>query len=372
LVNVRIIVTLLAVDIAELADLPELSSPALVVDLGRFDANVAAADEWFSGSGKKIRPHVKTHRTPGLALRQLTPNAAGLTCATVGEAEAMVQAGARDILIANEVVERGKLDRVAALATQAQVCVAVDSADAAAALDASAQAVGSTVAVLVDVDVGLGRCGTDSPAAATKLGAKVESMPGLRLAGLMGYEGRRRPSDPDRARVVERAYVILAEAKQSFDRAGLPSGTVSAAGTSTLREALADPTITEIQAGTYALMERDLDGLGLPFEPAVSIVATVISRAPRHAVLDAGRKSIASDYGPPQPLVDGAEVAAFNEEHTTLRFDRAAGPAPALGQRMLLRPKHVRLTFNLHDVVWLAHQDGSVEKIPVSARGRSW
>jgi len=359
-------------NVAELGDLAELSSPALVVDLGRFDANVAAADDWFSGTGKKIRPHVKTHRTPALALRQLTPNATGLTCATVGEAEAMVQAGARDILIANEVVERRKLDRVAALALQAHVCVAVDSADAAAALAEAAQAAGSTVAVLVDVDVGLGRCGTGSPAAATKLGAKVDSMPGLRLAGLMGYEGRRRPSDPDRACVVERAYAILAEAQQSFDRVGLPVGTVSGAGTSTLREALADPTITEIQAGTYALMEHDLDGLGLPFEPAVSLVATVISRTPDRAVLDAGRKSMASDYGPPLALVDGAEVVAFNEEHTTLRFDPAAGEAPALGQRVILRPQHVRLTFNLHDVVWLAHEDGSVEKVQVSARGRSW
>src|SRR5262249_25594413 len=247
----------LAMDVAELADLPELSSPALVVDLSRFDANVAAADELFSGTGKKIRPHVKTHRTPALALRQLTPNAAGLTCATACEAEDLVQAGAGDVLIANEVGERGKLDRVAALATRAQVCVAVDSADAAAALAGSAQAAGSAVAVLVDLDVGLGRCGTDGPAAATKLGAKVESMPGLRLAGLMGYEGRRRPRDPDRARVVERAYALLAEAKQSFDRAGLPSGTLSASGTSTLREALADPPITEIQAGTHPLIQPD-------------------------------------------------------------------------------------------------------------------
>src|SRR5690349_1588933 len=103
-------------DAAEIAGLPEIGSPALVVDVGRFDANVAAADDWFAGAGKKIRPHVKTHRTPALAFRQLTPAAAGLTCATVGEAEAMVRAGAGDILIANEVVEPGKLDRVAALA----------------------------------------------------------------------------------------------------------------------------------------------------------------------------------------------------------------------------------------------------------------
>jgi D-serine deaminase-like pyridoxal phosphate-dependent protein len=359
-------------DVADLADVPELASPALVVDLGRFEANVAAADQWFSGTGKLIRPHVKTHRTPALALRQLTPAAAGLTCATVGEAETMVQAGADDILIANEVVDRGKLRRIAALAHQAQVCVAADSPEAVTALADAARSAGSTVAVLVDVDVGLGRCGVAGPEAATALGAMVERTAGLRLAGLMGYEGRRRPGKPGRAAVIERAYALLAEVKESFERLGLSSGRVSAAGTSTLREALADPVITEIQAGTYALMESNIDGLGLPFQPALCIVATVISRTADRAVLDVGRKSVAGDYGPPRPLVRRAEVAAFNEEHTTLRYELAAGPVPALGQRVVLRPEHVRLTFNLHDVVWLAHQDGSVERAQVSARGRSW
>jgi D-serine deaminase-like pyridoxal phosphate-dependent protein len=358
-------------DVADLADLPELASPALVVDLARFEANVAAADQWFSGTGKLIRPHVKTHRTPALALRQLTSAAAGLTCATVGEAEIMVQAGAGDILIANEVVDRGKLGRIATLAHQAQVCVAADSPEAVTALADAARSAGSTVAVLVDVDVGLGRCGVAGPEAATALGAMVERTTGLRLAGLMGYEGRRRPGDPGRAAVIERAYASLAEVKESFERSGLPAGIVSAAGTSTLREALADPVITEIQAGTYALMESNIDGLGLPFQPALCIVATVISRTADRAVLDVGRKSVAGDYGPPRPLVREAEVAAFNEEHTTLRYDLAAGPVPELGQRVVLRPEHVRLTFNLHDVVWLAYQDGSVERARVSARGRS-
>ena len=120
--------------------------------------------------------------------------------------------------------------------------------------------------------------------------------------------------------MIGHAYAMLAEAKRAFGQAGLPVDTVSSAGTSTLREALADPVITEIQAGTYALMEADLDGLGLPFGPALSVVATVISRGPDRAVLDAGRKSIAGDYGPPRPLIPGAEVTGFNEEHTTLRF----------------------------------------------------
>jgi D-serine deaminase-like pyridoxal phosphate-dependent protein len=227
--------------------------------------------------------------------------------------------------------------------------------------------------VLVDIDVGLGRCGVPGPAEAVKLGTVAEQTPGLRLAGLMGYEGRQRAGGEGRAAVIEHAYTMLAEAKRAFGRAGLPVDTVSSAGTSTLREALADPVITEIQAGTYALMEADLDGLGLPFGPALSVVATVISRGRDRAVLDAGRKSIAGDYGPPRPLIPGAEVAGFNEEHTTLRFPGPpAAPPPALGERVALRPAHTRLTFNLHDAVWLAHPDGSFERAPVTARGRSW
>jgi D-serine deaminase-like pyridoxal phosphate-dependent protein len=359
------------VDLEQLRDLPDVA-PALVVDLAAFDANVMAADEWFRRSAKQIRPHVKTHRTPALALRQLTPAAAGLTCATVGEAEAMAQAGANDILIANEIVDPAKLERVAALARSAQVCVAVDSAEAAEALARTARAAGSTVAVLVDVDVGLGRCGVAGPAAAVELGAVIQRTARLRLAGLMGYEGRRRRRDTGRDGVIRRAYTTLAEVRQEFERAGLPAGVVSAAGTSTLHEALADPLITEIQAGTYALMESDLDGLDLPFQKALWIVATVISRKDDLVVTNAGRKSIASDYGPPRPLSPAAEVMAFNEEHTVVRFDPAIGSPPALGKRMMLQPEHVRLTFNLHDFVWLAHPDGSVSKAQVAARGRSW
>jgi len=344
-----------------------LPSPALVVDLAAFEANVAAADELFRGSAKRLRPHVKTHRTPALARRQLTAATAGLTCATVGEAEEMVAAGAGDVLLANELIQPGKLARLAALARRARVTAAVDSAEGVLALGQAARA--AEVGVLVDVDVGLGRCGVADPDAAVELGRLVARTPGLRLAGIMGYEGRLRADRADRARAVSLAYRRLAETRAAFDRAGLEAGTVSSAGTSTLAEALADPTVTEIQAGTYALMETDLDGLGLPFTPACSVVATVISRSGDRAVLDVGRKSIACDYGPPAPLAAGTTVESIHEEHTTLR---CGGAPPALGERVALRPGHVRLTFNLHDVVWLACGDGSYERAAVSARGRSW
>jgi D-serine deaminase-like pyridoxal phosphate-dependent protein len=347
----------------------ELPSPALIVREAAFEANVAVADQLLDGSPKRIRPHVKTHRTPALALRQLTAATAGLTCATVGEAEAMVDAGADDVFVANEVVQTGKLVRLAALARRARLGVAVDSAEGVRALGEAARRATVEVLVLVDVDVGLGRCGVAGPAAAVELARVVERTRGLRLEGIMGYEGRLRAGRQDRAWTIGRAYDTLAETKDAFDRAGLAAGTVSSAGTSTLREALADPTITEIQAGTYALMEADLDGLPLPFVPACAVVGTVISRTADRIVLDVGRKSIACDYGPPVPLLDGAVLESIHEEHTTLRF---GGVAPSLGDRVELRPGHIRLTFNLHDAVWLVRDDGSVEPAAVAARGRSW
>jgi D-serine deaminase-like pyridoxal phosphate-dependent protein len=346
----------------------DLSTPALVVDAPVFEANLAAAERLVAGTGKTIRPHVKTHRSPALALRQLRrAGAVGVTCATVGEAEAMADAGIDDLLVANEVVSAEKLARLAALATRARVAVAVDAAEPALALAAAATRAGAVVDVLVDLDVGLGRCGVASVEAALDLAARCAGAAGLRFAGLMGYEGRARATEPDRGTRIAAAQRTLAAARARIEAAGLEVRTVSASGTSTLREALRDPTVTEIQAGTYALMEADIDGLGLPFRPALGVVATVISRTGGRAVVDAGRKSISCEYGPPT-APGGAVVRAINEEHTVLAWP---GAAPALGARVRLAPSHVRLTFNLHNVAWLVDGDDVVERFAVAARGRS-
>ena len=185
----------------------------------------------------------------------------------------------------------------------------------------------------------------------------------------MGYEGRLRADNPDRGQRISRATVSLASVKDAFSSAGLSCDVVSSAGTSTLREAVANPVITEVQAGTYALMEADLDGLGLPFVPAVAVSAMVISRSRGRVVLDAGRKSISCDYGPPAPLSSRATLTAINEEHTTLTWE---GQLPDLGTRIELRPHHVRLTFNLHDEVFLSRGDKVIDRLPVAGRGRSW
>lgn len=349
-------------------DLTPLSTPALVVELGVFEANVAAMAALLEGSGKTVRPHVKTHRTPELARRQLGGAAVGVTCATVGEAEAMVDAGIDDILVANEVVDPRKIARLVGLADRARVAVAVDDLEPIGVIGREAARVGATIDVLIDVDVLLHRCGVASPAEAVRLAEVIERAASLRLRGVMGYEGRLRLGDEDRVGRIARAYASLAEARTALLEAGFPVEVVSAAGTSTVREAIADPIITEIQAGVYALMEPQLLDLGLPFRCAAAIRGTVISRHPGRIVLDVGRRVVGIEYGPPIPIGVSATRLAISDEHTTIEM---ADPLPALGSQVDLTPGQIRTTFNLHDHVWVLRDGEIVDRWPITARGSS-
>lgn len=345
-----------------------LSTPGLVVDLDVFEANVAAMAAFFVGTGKTLRPHVKTHRTPELARRQLGGSAVGLTCATVGEAEAMVAAGMDDVLVANEVVDPRKIARLVALADRARIGVVVDDPEPVAALSREAARAGATIDVLIDVDILLHRCGIASAEEAVRLAEAIDRAPGLRLNGIMGYEGRIRRTDEDRTGKIVRAYATLAEVRMALIEAGFPVEVVSAAGTSTLAEALADPIITEIQAGVYALMEPTRIEPGLPFRCAVAIRGTVISRHPGRIVLDVGRRVVGMEYGPPVPIGFAATHIAISDEHATIEMP---DPLPSLGSELDLVPGQIRTTFNLHDHVWVGRGDWLVDRWPISARGSS-
>lgn len=351
----------------ETVDAGSLSTPALVVDLDIFEANVAAMAELLRGTGKTLRPHVKTHRTPELARRQLGGSAIGVTCATVGEAEAMVEAGIDDVFVANEVVDAAKVARLVALARRARIAVAVDDPGPLATLSREAARTGASIDVLIDVDVLLHRCGVTSPEDAVRLAGAIERAAGLRLRGIMGYEGRIRVTDEDRGGRIARAYERLAEVRAALLAAGFAVDVVSAAGTSTLFEALADPTITELQAGVYALMEPELDGTGLPFRVATAIRGTVISRHPGRIVLDVGRRTVGMEYGPPVPIDIRATRMAISDEHATLEME---DPLPALGSQLDLAPGQIRTTFNLHDHVWVQRGGRLIDRWPI-ARGSS-
>ncbi|HSS93955.1 MAG TPA: alanine racemase [Candidatus Dormibacteraeota bacterium] len=345
-----------------------LSTPALVVDLEAFEANISAMGDMLRGTGKTVRPHVKTHRTPELAKRQLGGSAAGVTCATVGEAEVMVASGIDDVLIANEVVDPARLVRIVELARRAKVAVAADDAAPVEALSKTAAGAGVRVGVLIDVDVLLHRCGVASIPEALALARTIEAAPALRLAGVMGYEGRVRLGTERRKERVAGAYAALSATCRALVEAGHRVDVVSAAGTSTLREAIADPTITEIQAGVYALMEPELLPMDLPFRCAATVRGTVISRHPDRFVADVGRRAVGVEYGPPVLVGLEATNIALSDEHATVSVN---GAPPPLGSMVDFIPGQIRTTFNLHDRVWVSRGGVLVDCWPVSARGGS-
>ena len=344
------------------------STPALIIDLDIFEANLEEASKMVSGSGKFLRPHFKTHRTPALAQRQICSEVIGFTCATVGEVETLADAGFDHLVLANEVVSRDKMDKLASLAARVDLIVAVDSPSPLQDFNNACRRVGATIGVLADIDIGLNRCGVGAPVDAEIIATESARLDCIRFRGLMGYEGRIRSHVPERSEKIQQAFSRLVEMKSHLEQKGFPVEIVSGAGTSTMIEALAAPIFTEIQAGTYCMMEPDILDLGLPFHCAAWITGTVISTRPRRVVLDVGRRSVTADNGLPIPEPHHAKTLAVNDEHAILEW---TGPLPALGELVRLRPTQNRTTFNLHEQVWLERNRKIEERVPITARGRS-
>jgi D-serine deaminase-like pyridoxal phosphate-dependent protein len=349
----------------------DIATPALIVDVPALDRNIAAMARFFADGPCRLRPHVKAHKTPEIARRQLAAGSCvGLTCATVSEAEAVADL-VDDILIANEVIGAPKWARVAGLARRVRLTAAVDSSVGVEGLGQAARAAGVTIGVLVDVDVGQGRCGVPPGDTALALAALAGATPGLELRGVMGYEGhvqpiRERPAREAAARASMDALVATADQLRA---AGLPCAVVSAGGTGTFDISGRMAGVTEIQAGSYALMDADYGDVGVPFEQAFFVLATVISRpAPDRIVLDGGHKAATKDHGPPGVVgIPGARVTAFNDEHAVIAVPVAA--AASIGDRVRLRPSHTDPTMNLHDVLYAVDGTDVVDVWPIAARG---
>ena len=353
--------------------LSDIRTPALAVDVNALERNIRKMAGFFASRRCRLRPHFKAHKTPEIARRQLTAGSCtGLTCATVFEAEIAAPL-CDDILIANEVVGSDSCRRVAALAKRLRMTVAIDSAIGLDAISLAAQEAGTTIGALVDVNVGQNRCGVAPGAPAVALGSLVEVAPGLTLRGLLGYEGHAVGIADRREResAVHASMQQLLATKRLFDEAGLSTTTVSAGGTGSFDIAGTMEGITEIQAGSYALMDTDYARLDLPFEHALFVLGTVISRpAPERCVADCGHKSCTKDHGHPSVKdLPGASVLALNDEHATIALP--PGCALAIGDRIQLLPSHVDPTMNLHDVVYALDGDDVVGAWPIVARGYS-
>ncbi len=355
--------------------LADIDTPAAIIDLDLVRRNIQTMQRALEGTAVHVRPHAKTHKTPQIALMQIEAGAPGVTCAKVGEAEAMVAGGVRDVLIANQVVGAPKLARLCALARQARVTVAVDDERNVRALSAAAAAQGVTLGVMIEVEVGMQRCGVLPGAPAAALAQAVHRAPALDLVGLMGYEGHT-VGIVDRAEREAKTRAALAaviQTKAACEAAGLDIREVSGGGTNTFDITSTIDGWTELQCGTYVTMDAWFrQHVGHVFESAFWVLAAVVSRPTRErAVVDAGAKSISREPGGLAVVDDppGIQLRSLSEEHGTLSL---AENAPDLqpGDKVKITPWHGCTTFNLHDVVYALQDDEVVDVWPIAARGR--
>jgi D-serine deaminase-like pyridoxal phosphate-dependent protein len=329
----------------------ELQTPALLVDGAGLEHNLATMSTALPGP--RLRPHVKAHKTTELARRQAEGGHHGFTCATIRECEGMAAAGLGvDLMLANEVVDARRLGALIAMNKEARVTLAVDS-DA----TVEAAAAGGVRDVIIDVNVGLPRCGC-APEDAGRL-AELARAKGLNVRGVMGYEGHvvgvedraiRESSTADCMKLLLSAHEAVG------------GELISAGGTGTYD---INTWANEIQAGSYALMDTAYGHLDLPFRQALTVMATVISVSPGYAVADCGLKALGMDHG--NPTIPDATVFFCSDEHVTFIPDE--GSAVKVGERIRVIPAHIDPTIALHERMHVVDGDNVLETWPVDLRG---
>lgn len=405
-----------------------IDTPALVVDLDALERNLDAMAAFAKAAGVKLRPHAKMHKSADIARLQLARGAVGFCVQKTSEAEALADAlgdeGLTNLYISNEVIAPAKLARVAALALRlhragGRLAIAVDSplgverlaaalegvVAKEAALAPGQQAPAPWIDVFVELDIGQGRCGVAEPADVGPLAQRIVQNPALRFAGIQAYHGgaQHLRSAADRARAIGEAATKVRTAVAALQAEGIACPLVTGAGTGTFEHEAASGLWGELQASSYAVLDRDYAdnqaasaGTAPRFEHALFLKTQVVSCCSAHAVLDAGHKSHAIDSGlpgvrvpvadgksgksgkgghsalmPPPPL--GWQVANGGDEHTKLLAVPGAPTLPELGQTVWLIPGHCDPTINLHDFMVGVRgglEGGQVECVwPVHARG---
>jgi D-serine deaminase-like pyridoxal phosphate-dependent protein len=342
----------------------EIATPALLVDLPTMEQNLKRMSAFFQSRPAKLRPHFKNHRVLELAALQMQHGAIGITCARVWQAERLLEAGIRRILIANEIAGEAELHRFADLAKEAPVILAVDNGAVVDDLGRIARNRKVALHVLVDVDLGLRRCGVAAGEAAVWLARRALEQ-GLKLCGIMGYEGHLQPLVPgaEKERVVDEAMQMLVGTARRFEQDGIAVEIVSCGGTGDYSIAGSYSGVTEIQAGSYLLMDTWYAPYAPDFRPALTVLATVISKTPgERIVLDAGVKAISGERGLPSLKgIDGLKLKALHAEHAPVEI---VGPGAnvEVGDKLEISVQYHDGTIHLHKCIY-GIRDGRVERI---------
>jgi D-serine deaminase-like pyridoxal phosphate-dependent protein len=346
----------------------ELVTPALVLDLPAAKRNIARMAATLHDLPAQIRPHIKVHKSPDLGRLQVEAGALGMSVATVWEALVFARSGLDHVFVVNTVAGPQKIRALAELARDVDLMVAIDDAANAADLASAARAAGSTLGIMIEVDDGMDRCGVDTPDAAVALARAVVGMKGIELRGVTGYEGHcsNTPDHDLRLARQRTAMAMLVGIAELLEAAGIPCPIRSAGGTATWDWTAAYPGITEIQAGTYVVMDNFHGRMVGGFEHSLTVQATVISRPPGRVIVDAGNKSMGA--GDIASIVGhGEQPFRFDEEHGI--FAATSETSLKLGDSVALIPGYSPSTVNWYDAFHVVEDGVVVDIWPVIPRG---
>jgi len=351
----------------------DLDTPALLLDLDRVEQNIATMAAFFSTRRAGLRPHFKTPKCPEVAKLQLEAGAIGITCAKIGEAEVIAKAGlGASVLIANQVVGPRKLERLIELAARLpELIVAVDDRSQVEALDAALASSGVRIGALIEADIGMHRCGTSNGEETVALArALVDSRVDYR--GLMGYEGHAVliPDADKRVSLAHDAVARLQEHRADLIAADLAPEIVSAGGTGTHDISGVAEGVTEIQAGSYVFMDGTYQNVRSEFEPALTLLTTVLRRRGRLLITDCGMKAISHEFGMPRGADLPLGCVGLSEEHGHVLIDEDADVDVAAGDQIRLLPSHGDTTINLHDRYFVLRDDQVEAEWLIAARGK--
>ena len=359
--------------------LSEIETPALIIDLSTLERNLRRAAEYSQQYGLRLRPHTKTHKTVELARRQLALGADGLTVAKVGEAEVMMAADPRDILIAYPVIGKGKLERLIRIAGKTRVTVALDTIEAARQLSESASSAGVSVGVLVEVDVGFGRMGV-KPESVSRFAQELLLLPSFTVEGIAFFPGHILDMGNGAMHALTQLGLLIGEILNDLRRAGVDAKIVSGGSTPTLYHSHLIPGMNEIRPGTYLFNDRNtLNCKACDLsECAAAVLTTVVSTASEgRIIVDGGSKAFSSDaptgtstlsYGLVMEATD-AVYYKMNEEHGYIDV-ASTGRKFSVGEKLRIIPNHVCPAVNLYDVVYGVHEERVEQVWTVDARGK--
>ena len=353
----------------------ELDTPSLVVDLSVLEQNIETMHSFFRDKDVKLRPHMDGHRCPPIGRMQLQAGgtAGGICVTTLGEAEVFAEAGFDDIFVANLIVTPAKIARLCVLARRTRLTVEVDSARNVADLSEAAVAAGVMLAVVVDVNTRLNRFGVEPGQPVVDLAREVSRADGLEFAGLATYEGTILHDDEEELAAESRSWIQqVLDSREMVERAGMEVAVISVGGTSNYETAASMPGVTEVPAGSYALMDQEYRDYRSQFSPAARILNVVTSTPePGLVITDAGQKAVGADTG--LPAVDdmpGATVRSLSAEHGSVELGASTNGGLKIGDKVWFVPWDIESCVNLHDYMFGA-RDGRLELVwDIPARGR--